>query len=187
MANIDVLKKQKTKFEYAINNHKQSIEEINFRLKKLTTKKQTIEHDMHDLTELINASSKGADKYETKIKFAKGIMHEDYSISRLKHSSESLGIEGLVYEILSWDKKYERSIMAVCADWIKAVVVKDFSTLVTLAEFVQEKKLPKLKIIPLESIPDFKIELPDSSEVIGLLSDHVSCYFNFKKLKTLLF
>ena len=67
MANIDVLKKQKTKFEYAINNHKQSIEEINFRLKKLTTKKQTIEHDMHDLTELINASSKGADKYETKI------------------------------------------------------------------------------------------------------------------------
>ena len=187
LANIDVLKKQKTKFEYAINNHKQSIEEINFRLKKLTTKKQTIEHDMHDLTELINASSKGADKYETKIKFAKGIMHEDYSISRLKHSSESLGIEGLVYEILSWDKKYERSIMAVCADWIKAVVVKDFSTLVTLAEFVQEKKLPKLKIIPLESIPDFKIELPDSSEVIGLLSDHVSCDNKFKKLKTLLF
>ena len=150
-------------------------------------KKQVLEKDVHDLTDLINASSKGADKYETKIKFAKGIMHEDYSISKLKHASDNLGIEGLAYEILSWDKKYERSVMAVCTDWIKAVVVKDFSTLVSLAEFVQEKKLPKLKIIPLQSIPDFSLELPNDSESIGLLSDYVSCEDKFKKLKTLLF
>ena len=56
------------------------------------------------LSELIDASSKGANKYETKIKFAKGIMHEDYSISKLKHSTHDFGIEGLVYEILSWEK-----------------------------------------------------------------------------------
>jgi len=185
--NIDLLHKQKIKLERALNNHKQRIQEINLRLKKFTVKKQNIEKDIHELTELINASSKGADKYETKIKFAKGIMHEDYSISKLKHNSDSLGIEGLVYEILRWDKKYERSIMAVCADWIKAVVVKDFSTLVSLAEFVQEKRLPKLKIIPLQSIPDIKPELPNDSESIGLLSDYVSCDDKFKKLKTLLF
>ena len=185
--NIDLLQKQKIKLEHAIHNHKQSIQEINIRLKKFITKKQVLEKDVHDLTDLINASSKGADKYETKIKFAKGIMHEDYSISKLKHNSDNLGIEGLAYEILSWDKKYERAIMAVCADWIKAVVVKDFPTLVSLAEFVQEKKLPKLKIIPLQSIPDFSLELPNDSESIGLLSDHVSCEDKFKKLKTLLF
>ncbi len=184
---IEQLQRQKNKLDRAIHNHKQTIEEINSRLKKFTTKQQVIEKDIHDLTELISASAKGADKYETKIKFAKGIMHEDYSISKLKHSSVALGIEGLVYEILSWDKKYERSIMAVCADWIKAVVVKDFSTLVSLAEFVQEKRLPKLKIIPLESIPDFKAELPNDSDVIGLLSDYVFCDGRFKKLKSLLF
>ena len=184
---IEQLQRQKNKLDRAIHNHKQTIEEINSRLEKFTTKQQVIEKDINDLTELISASAKGADKYETKIKFAKGIMHEDYSISKLKHSSVELGIEGLVYEILSWDKKYERSIMAVCADWIKAVVVKDFSTLVSLAEFVQEKRLPKLKIIPLESIPDFKVELPNDSDVIGLLSDYVSCDGRFKKLKSLLF
>jgi len=184
---IEQLQRQKNKLDRAIHNHKQTIEEINSRLKKFTVKQQVIEKDINDLTELISASAKGADKYETKIKFAKGIMHEDYSISKLKHSSVELGIEGLVYEILSWDKKYERSIMAVCADWIKAVVVKDFSTLVSLAEFVQEKRLPKLKIIPLESIPDFKVELPNDSDVIGLLSDYVSCDGRFKKLKSLLF
>jgi len=186
-SNIEILQKQKSKLERAIETHKLSINEINLRLKKFLAKKQITEKDLHELNELINASSKGADKYETKIKFAKGIMHEDYSISKLKHSSENLGIEGLVYEILRWDKKYERAIMAVCADWIKAVVVKDFSTLVSLAEFVKEKKLPKLKIIPLQSIPDFKGDPPNGSGVIGLLSNHVSCDTKFEKLKTFLF
>ena len=186
-SNIEILQRQKTKLERAIENHKSNINELNLRLKKFLAKKQVTEKDIHELNELINASSKGADKYETKIKFAKGIMHEDYSISKLKHDSENLGIEGLVYEILRWDKKYERAIMAVCADWIKAVVVKDFSTLVSLAEFVKEKNLPKLKIIPLQSIPDFKGNPPSDSGVIGLLSNYVSCDNKFEKLKTFLF
>ena len=114
-------------------------------------------------------------------------MHEDYSISKLKHSNDNLGIDGLVYEILDWDKKYERAVMAVCSDWIKAVVVKDFSTLVSLASFVKENKLPKLKIIPIESIPDFTSNIPVNSDVIGLLSDYVSCDTKFEKLKTFLF
>ena len=131
----------------------------------------------------IDASSKGANKYETKIKFAKGIMHEDYSISKLKHSTQDFGIEGLVYEILSWGKKYERASLAVCSDWIKAVVVKDFESLMSLAEFVTDKKLPKLKIIPLEAIPEVKIELPKQNGVLGILSDYVNCEKKFLPLK----
>ena len=136
---------------------------------------------------MIDASSKGANKYETKIKFVKGIMHEDYSISKLKHDSENLGIEGLVYEILSWEKKYERSVLAVSSDWIKAVVVKDFTGLMSLAQSVREKKLPKLKIIPLEAIPDFKLNLPNEPGVMGILSDYVKCDSRFNPLKTFLF
>ena len=78
-------------------------------------------------------------------------MHEDYSVAKLKEDADKLGIEGLVYEMISWDKKYERSILAVSSDWIKAIVVKDFATLLGIAEFARSKKLPKLKIIPLRS------------------------------------
>ena len=114
-------------------------------------------------------------------------MHEDYSISKLKHDAENLGIEGLVYEILSWNKKYERAVLAVCSDWIKAVVVKNFEALVSLAQSVREKKLPKLKIIPLEEIPDFKLDIPNDPAIIGILSDFVSCDPRFNSLKTFLF
>jgi chromosome segregation protein len=184
---LETLEKQKIKLERIIQNHKHSVSEINLRIKKFTDDKTQSENDIHELSELIDASSKGANKYETKIKFAKGIMHEDYSISKLKHSTQDFGIEGLVYEILSWDKKYERAALAVCSDWIKAVVVKDFESLISLAEFVTDKKLPKLKIIPLEAIPEINIESPNHSGVLGILSDYVNCNKKFLPLKNFLF
>jgi chromosome segregation protein len=187
LVNHDYLEKQKIKLERAIYNHKQTIEEIKKRITIHEEKKSKIENEITELSSLIDASSKGANKYETKIKFVKGIMHEDYSISKLKHDAENLGIEGLVYEILSWNKKYERAVLAVSSDWIKAVVVKDFEALVSLAQTVREKKLPKLKIIPLEEIPDIKLNKPDDPAIIGTLSDFVSCESRFDSLKTFLF
>ena len=115
------------------------------------------------------------------------LLSKNNSISKLKHSTQDFGIEGLVYEILSWDKKYERASLAVCSNWIKAVVVKDFESLISLAEFVTDKKLPKLKIIPLESIPQVKIECPKQTGVLGILSDYVKCDSKFNPLKTFLF
>ena len=61
--------KQKIKLERIIENHNHSISEINLRIKKFTDDKKRSEHDIHELSELIDASSKGANKYETKIKF----------------------------------------------------------------------------------------------------------------------
>ena len=186
-ANQNYLHKQKTKLERVVTNHKQTIDEIKQRIKTNESKKQKLENEISDLSTLIDASSKGANKYETKIKFVKGIMHEDYSISKLKHDTENLGVEGLVYEILSWNKKYERAVLAVSSDWIKAVVVQDFQALISLAQSVREKKLPKLKIIPLEAIPDFKLDTPNDPSIIGVLSDYVSCDTKFNALKTFLF
>ena len=31
-------------------------------------------------------------------------MHEDYTVAKLKEDAEKLGIDGLVYEMISWDK-----------------------------------------------------------------------------------
>ena len=89
--------------------------------------------------------------------------------------------------MISWDKQYERSVLAVSSDWIKAIVVKDFATLIGIAEAARSKKLPKLKIIPLDAIPKFKLTLPKESGVIGILSDYVTCDPAYSTLKTFLF
>lgn len=177
----------KTRLETMINNHKASIGELKSRIASLNNKKQRIEKDLEDLNLILEKSSKAAAQYDTKIKTVKGIMHEDYSISKLKEESEKLGIEGLVYEMISWEKQYDRAILAVGTDWIKAAVVKDFETLLGLADYIRFRNLPRLKIIPLDAIPQFKLKLPKDQGLVGVLSDYVKCDEKYAALKSFLF
>ena len=169
------------------DNHDASITELKSRITKLRARKSKIHSDMDELSLILEKSSKAANQYESKIKTVKGFMHEDYTVAKLKEDADKLGIEGLVYEMISWDKKFERSVLAVSSDWIKAIVVKDFATLLGIAEVARSKNLPKLKIIPLDAIPKFKITLPDESGVIGILANHVNCNPEYAALKTFLF
>ena len=169
------------------NNHQATISELKSRISKLKTKKLKIIHDMDELGFILEKSDKAANQYESKIKTVKGFMHEDYTVAKLKEDADKLGIDGLVYEMISWEKKYERCVLAVSSDWIKALVVKDFATLLGIAEVARSKKLPKLKIIPLDAIPKFKLTLPKESGIIGVLSDFVKSSDSYGALKTFLF
>ena len=114
-------------------------------------------------------------------------MHEDYTISQLKGDAKKLGIVGFVYEVLSWNKQYERAVLAACADWIKAAIVPDFETLVSLAQVARNRKLPKLKIIPLNAIPEFRMKTPKTPGQLGILSDYVKCDRDYLPIARFLF
>jgi chromosome segregation protein len=177
----------KSQLESMMNNHTASITELKSRISKLHERKSKINNDMDELGLILEKSNKAATQYESKIKTVKGFMHEDYTVAKLKEDAEKLGIDGLVYEMISWDKKYERSVLAVSSDWIKAIVVKDFATLLGIAEVAKSKNLPKLKIIPLEAIPQFKLKLPTEPGIMGILADYVTCDSAYTALKTFLF
>lgn len=177
----------KSQLESMMTNNNATISKLKSRITKLQTRKSKINKDMDELSLILEKSSKAATQYESKIKTVKGFMHEDYTVAKLKEDADKLGIQGLVYEIISWDKQYERSILAVSSDWIKAIVVKDFATLLGIAGVAKSKKLPKLKIIPLEAIPKFKLTLPKEPGVKGILANYVACDPAYSTLKTFLF
>ncbi len=177
----------KTRLESIIENHKATIAELKGRISEHAGKQGKIDHDVEELNFILEKASKAAAQYDAKIRVVKSIMHEDYTIAHLKEHREELGIEGLVYEMISWDKEYERAILAAASDWIKSFVVKDFGTLLSLADVARSKKLPKLKIIPLEAIPKFSLAVPNDSDVLGVLSDYVQCDSKYSALLTFLF
>ncbi|MEO9308379.1 MAG: chromosome segregation SMC family protein [Nitrososphaera sp.] len=167
--------------------HEAAINDIKSRLTNMRERRTKIEKDIEETSIIFEKASKAAAQYEAKIKVVKEVMHEDYSIAKLKEDSKRLGIQGLVFEILTWDKQYERPILAVGSDWLKGLVVNDFATLLGLAEFAQEKKLPKIRIIPLDAISDSKISVNKEPGVMGILSDFVKCDSKFESLKNFIF
>ena len=177
----------KHRLESVTENHKATITELKSRIFNLNTKRTKMETDLEELNLILEKSTKAATQYESKIRIVEEIMHEDYSIAKLKEDAHKLGIEGLVYQVISWDKQYERAMLAASSDWIKAFVVKDFATLLSLAQVARAKKLPKLKIIPIDAIPNYKMDLPNEKGVVGSLSDYVKCDTKFSPIKTFLF
>jgi chromosome segregation protein len=181
------LTRLKARLELVRTNHKDAIAELKSRISDHADKHTRIEGDVDELSIILEKATKAAAQYEAKIRVVKGLMHEDYTIASLIEHRQDLGIEGLVYEMISWDKEYERAVLAAASDWIKSFVVKDFATLLSLAEVARSKKLPKLKIIPLEAIPKFKLSRPSDQDVIGVLSDFVRCEEKYTPLATFLF
>ncbi len=167
--------------------HETAINDLKSRLGNLRERRTKIEKDVEETTMIFEKASKAAAQYEAKIKVVKEVMHEDYSIAKLKEDSKRLGIQGLVFEILSWDKQYERPLLAVGSDWLKGLVVNDFATLLGLVEFAQDKKLPKIRIIPLDAISNSKISINKDQGVLGVLSEFVRCEERFESLKNFIF
>ena len=164
-----------------------SSSEIEIKISKLSEQRKKIENDIAELELILDKSSKAGHRYNEKIKLVKDVMHEDYTIAQLKGDAKKLGVIGFVYEILSWNKQYERAVLAACADWIKAAIVPDFESLVSLAQVARNKKLPKLKIIPLNAIPEFRMKIPKTPGLLGILSDYVKCDREYLPIARFLF
>jgi len=167
------------------NNNKS--DEIEIKISKLSEQRKKIENDIAELELILDKASKAGHRYNEKIKLVKDVMHEDYTISQLKGDAKKFGVLGFVYEILSWNKQYERAVLAACADWIKAAIVPDFETLVSLAQVARNKRLPKLKIIPLNAIPEFRMKMPKTPGLLGILSDYVKCDREYLPIARFLF
>ncbi len=167
--------------------HEVAINDLKSRLASLGDKRAKVENDIEETSLILEKASKAAAQYEAKIKVVKEVMHEDYSIAKLKEDSKRLGIQGLVYELLSWEKQYERPILAAGSDWLKALVVNDFATLLGISEFAQQKKLPKIRIIPMDAVSNSKVSLQKEEGTLGPLSDFVKCDTNLEPLKNFVF
>ena len=184
---LENLKKSSEQLSKVVFNRQSSSSQIKLKISNLSNQRIKIERDISELESILEKSSLAANRYNEKIKLVKGVLHEDYTISQLKHYSDKLGIDGLVYEILSWSKQYERAVLAVSSDWVKAIVVPDLETLTSLAHVVRSKNLPKLKIIPLNTIPELHFKLPKSPGVIGILSDYIQCDEKYRPIARFLF
>jgi chromosome segregation protein len=113
-------------------------------------------------------------EYEAQTNIAKDIMNEDTSIAELRPKYYEFEVLGLVHELLSWDKSYERAILAAGSDWMKAFVVKDVKSMISVARYAKSRKLPKLKIIPLEVLSTIKkkvINRKDRHDVTGIIGN----------------
>ena len=138
--------------------------------------KTGLEKELAASANLLVRAESLATKFEERASVAKNAMNEDFAIAELMKEKDKFGIIGLVHDLITWDRTYERPVLAAGSEWMKAFVVDDIKSMILMAAYAKERKLPRLKIIPLDVVSRFKQnqDVPrDDVNVIGRLSDFV--------------
>jgi chromosome segregation protein len=138
--------------------------------------KASLEEELAASASVLVRAESLANKVEERANIAKNIMNEDVAIAELMKEKDKFGIQGLVHDVISWDKSYDRPMFAAGSEWMKAFVVHDIKSMILIASYAKERKLPRLRIIPLDVVSRFKKkhDAPDDDvNVIGTLSDFI--------------
>jgi chromosome segregation protein len=116
----------------------------------LETKKR-FEQDLTTSSQLIttahNAVSLG---YEDMIHVVRNPNTEYFALTNLLRASEYFGIVGLVQDIIKFERVYERAVFAAASDWMKAIVVSDIQSMISILRYSMHNRLPRFRIIPLD-------------------------------------
>ncbi len=180
-ADIDAGKKSIEEMSKALESNTGQLGEVTSLLSNLSTTKQLLQDEVESSSALFARAENLATKFEERASVAKNAMNEDLAIAELMKDSESFGIQGLVHDLVKWDRNYERAVLAAGSEWMKAFVVNDIKAMILMAGYAKERKLPRLKIIPLDVITRYrpKSDMPrDDVNIIGRMSDFVHSDYN---------
>jgi chromosome segregation protein len=113
---------------------------------------------------------------------ARNVKGEDVTIAKLIKHGVADGIKEIAHNVIKYDKKYERAILAAASEWLKALLVYDSKSMISIARYVKSRKLPRLKMIPLDILEHVERSeaLNYDVNVIGNLADFV--YSDYKAL-----
>ena len=116
----------------------------------LETEKNKIAGEIKDLQILSGRAHGMISEYDSQASTAKNMMNEDLAIAEMTKLEQGPTIRGLVCDLISWEERYEKSVLAAGADMMKAFVVDDVGSMLSVLEFAKTRKLPRLKIISLD-------------------------------------
>lgn len=156
----------------------------------LAETRAALERELAGSAAILSRADTMATKFEERASVAKHAMNEDFAIAELARYSEKFGIKGVVHDLIRWDKAYERAVLAAGSEWMKAFVVEDVKSMIAIAAYAKEKKLPRLRIIPLDVVaryskPKSPKEFKGDTNVVGRVSDFV--YSEYEVLPEFLF
>jgi chromosome segregation protein len=155
---------------------------------ELANAKANLEKELAGSADLLVRAENLVNKFEERATIVKNSMNEDLAIAELMKEKDRFSICGLVHDLIRWNKSYERPVLAAGSEWMKAFVVNNITSMIMIAAYAKEKKLPRLRIIPLDIVSRFKEkqDMPhDEVNVIGRLSDFVQS--DYDKLPAFLF
>ena len=149
-------------------------------IERLKESKIKLGQELSSSISLLNKGENLARTYEISQDIIRNVKSEDVTIAELTRNGIRDGIREVAYNAIKYDKKYERAILAAASEWLKALIVYDSKSMVSIATYVKLRRLPRLKMIPLDILKNVEVSdaLNYDVNVIGNLANFVHSDYN---------
>ncbi len=173
---IDAAANRISTIEQSLQTDKQKLQDLIKLISELANEKAILENELAGSASLLSRAENLATKFEERVSIVKNAMNEDFAIAELMKGRDKFGIKGLVHDLIKWDMNYERPMLAAGSEWMKSLVVDSIQSMIIIATYAKEHKLPRLRIIPLDIVSRYRSirDIPsDDPNIVGRLSDFV--------------
>ena len=176
-----------------IENKKLNLDSLKINKNRTLEEKNNIESKIQKITEEINGLREIYQGKLSNYKLLKN-MKDDYEgyyksvknviFSCKKDKSLGKGVRGVVAELISVDKKYERAIEVALGSSLQHIVVDTEFVAERIIDYLKKNNLGRVTFLPLSSIKGRKIsyKLNDDEGVIGIASDLIKFNDEYKDI-----
>lgn len=177
----DAARDRTMELERSLESDRAQLQDAARLLESLGGTKEALERELAGASTLLSKADVLATRFEERASVAKRAMKEDFAIAEQMKHRERFGIRGLARDLIKYDRSYERAVLAAGGEWLKALVVDDIKSMIVVAAYAKEKKLPRLRIIPLDVIGRYRQrqikELASYTGVAGSLAGLAQCKY----------
>ena len=156
----------------------EALDKINESIALLSERKLKLESEIEKAKSTFDKASRAVLRYEAQRSVADNVISEEVSIKKLKELYEAGAINGFIGkldDLIKYNEKYESAVLASAGRLMKAIIVKDITSMLRIAETAKRLKMGRLLMIPLSELSSItRINPPMIDGVIGLLSDFIS-------------
>ncbi|MCP8321201.1 MAG: chromosome segregation protein SMC, partial [archaeon] len=175
---LNQLEKNLSELQGLKNAEQEALDNVNTTIASLSDRKVKLENEIEKAMSTLNKASTTVLRYEAQRSVADNIIPEEVSIKKLEELSEAGAIDGLIGRLdnlIKYDDRYELAVLATAGKLIKALIVKDLTNMLKIAEVAKRLKMGRLMTMPLSEVSNItRITPPMIDGVIGLISDFIS-------------
>jgi chromosome segregation protein len=175
---LNQLEKNLSEFQELRKVEQETLDRVNISIDSLSERKAKLEGEIEKAISTLDKASKAILRYEAQRSVAEKVISEEVSLRKLEELSEAGAIDGLIGRLdrlIKYDDKYELAVLASAGRLIKAIIVKDLTSMLKIAEVAKRLKMGRLMTIPLSEVLNInRVTPPTMDGVIGLVSDFIS-------------
>jgi len=153
-------------------------------LTRRITQKESIIKEVAEAGKIAESAREAVVEFATQRELAEKVAEEEKALRNIEELGELgviSGVYGRLRNLIKVDDGYRRAIEAAAAGWLESLVVRDFNTAFTCSETLKRLKLGRIKIIPVQELPNMKsVGLPKFEGISGVASAFVKCERQFE-------